>query len=107
MRSQRCAGWIAALLVLLTLGGVTGCGNDSPAAPVDPSPSPEEDVVVPKVVGEDVEKATSELQDLGLEPKVQESGVVDAPTDVVLEQHPAAGQRVQRGTTVVLITAMP
>jgi len=62
-------------------------------------------VEVPAVVGEHVDDAVAELQELGLTPSQTTQSSEDVPEGIVLEQTPADGIRVGPGTTITLIVS--
>ena len=62
------------------------------------------EVEVPDVVGEDQESAVSTLRSEGLSPIVRERSSSE-PVDTVVEQTPAAGQRVDEGSSVTIFVS--
>jgi serine/threonine-protein kinase len=60
------------------------------------------DIEVPKVVGVALTKAQADLEKLGVKPVVRWVAMAETPTYVVLNQKPAAGQKVKPGTEVQL-----
>jgi eukaryotic-like serine/threonine-protein kinase len=62
------------------------------------------EAVVPNVVGEDQESAVETLRGEGLSPIVRERSSGE-PVDTVVEQTPAAGQRVDEGSTVTIFVS--
>ncbi|MGI8631219.1 MAG: protein kinase domain-containing protein [Solirubrobacterales bacterium] len=88
-RTRRRWAWVALglLLVALAVGALTTLfGND---------------VAVPRVVGQAVGPATTELEDRGFEVDLR-TVERDAPRDIVLEQDPAGGQQAKEGSRVTL-----
>jgi beta-lactam-binding protein with PASTA domain len=65
-----------------------------------------ESVMVPNLAGQPVDGARNRLTRLGLRPQLQEEVVVGRSAGTVLEQRPAAGTRVQPGSTVQLRVAV-
>ncbi len=62
------------------------------------------EAVVPNVVGEDQESAVSALRAKGLSPIVRERSSSE-PADTVVDQTPAAGQRVDEGSSVTIFVS--
>lgn len=58
------------------------------------------DVEVPKLLGVNVGKAQKEIEKLGLKPAVRWVELAETPTMVVLNQKPAAGQKLKPGSEV-------
>ena len=61
-------------------------------------------VVVPNVVGEDQESAVARLREEGLSPIVRERSSSE-PVDTVVDQSPAADQRVDEGSSVTIFVS--
>jgi serine/threonine protein kinase len=64
-----------------------------------------ERIDVPDVVGDSEENARSALEGAGLQVTVESRETADADPGTVLEQDPAAAERVTRGTTVTITVA--
>jgi serine/threonine-protein kinase len=64
-----------------------------------------ERIEVPDVVGDSEENARSALEGAGLQVTVESRETADADPGTVLEQDPAAAERVTRGTTVTITVA--
>jgi serine/threonine-protein kinase len=62
------------------------------------------EVIVPNVVGEDQESAVAKLRADGLSPIVREKSSSE-PVDNVVDQTPAAGQRVDEGSSVTIFVS--
>jgi serine/threonine-protein kinase len=62
------------------------------------------EAVVPNVVGEDQESAVAALRAKGLSPIVRERSSSE-PADTVVDQTPAAGQRVDEGSSVTIFVS--
>jgi serine/threonine-protein kinase len=62
------------------------------------------EVVVPNVVGEDQESAVARLREEGLSPIVRERSSSE-PVDTVVDQSPAADQRVDEGSSVTIFVS--
>ncbi len=60
------------------------------------------DVQLPKLVGIGVNQAKADLEKLGLKPVMRWVDMAETPTYVVLNQKPAAGEKVKPGTEVQL-----
>ncbi len=60
------------------------------------------DVELPKFVGVGVNQAKTDLEKLGLKPTVRWVAMAETPTNVVLSQKPAAGEKVKPGTEIQL-----
>ena len=97
-------------LVVLTGLMLTGCGGKQeatePAADTTALAVAAEAVTVPGVVGQTLDKATDQLEDLGF--KVESKDIVDGKTIVsrknwqVMSQDPAGGAQATKGSTVKL-----
>lgn len=84
---------------------------DAPYAPpgivvVQPSAGPAE-VELPKLVGTGVTAAKTKLEELGLKANVHWIAAAETFTNVVLNQSPAAGQKVKPGSEVQLTVCTP
>ncbi|MEW6617999.1 MAG: PASTA domain-containing protein [bacterium] len=77
---------------------------DPPISGAEPIPPIINRVVVPKLVGEPVEKATSILQRIGLQWSITEEYSAE-PKGRVIKQNPAADTQVPPGRTVILTIA--
>jgi len=60
------------------------------------------DVDVPKLIGINITKAQKELEKIGLKPTLRWVELAETPTMVVLNQKPAAGQKIKPGSEVQL-----
>jgi len=56
------------------------------------------DIEVPKLVGMGVTTAKTQIEDLGLKAVVRWVAMAETPTNVVLNQEPAAGHKLKRAT---------
>jgi len=88
------------LIILAALAVMAGIAyavrHDTASTPARP------DKTVPTVVGQPWLGAISELQNDGLQTKIEKAGNTNVAAGLVASQSPAAGQRVRLGTTVVL-----
>ena|ERR1017187_3013434 len=73
---------------------------------IEPSAGPA-DVELPKFIGMGVTAAKVRVEDLGLKPVVHWIGMAETPTNVVLNQSPAAGLKVKPGSEVQLTVVTP
>ncbi len=64
------------------------------------------DFEMPKVLNEPVQQAKEKLEKLGLKPTIRWVAMAETPTNIVLNQKPAADEKVKPGTEVQL-TACP
>jgi serine/threonine-protein kinase len=90
-RSRR---WIAALVVLLVVGGALAFALTR-----------SDDVRVPGVTGDDLTSATLKLQRAGFEVDVDRRPNPQ-PEDTVIEQDPRGGQQAKEGSTVTLSVSL-
>jgi beta-lactam-binding protein with PASTA domain len=65
------------------------------------------DVELPKLTGMGITAAKTKLEEIGLKSAVRWVAMAETPTNVVLNQHPAAGQKLKPGTEVQLTACMP
>jgi serine/threonine-protein kinase len=65
------------------------------------------EVEVPKLLGTAIPAAKTRLEEMGLKVVVRWVGMAETPTNVVLNQNPAAGQHVKPGTEVQLTACYP
>ncbi len=97
--------WLVALLLLVLagLGGLWWATRDDDAGAAAPATTAAAagQVQVPAVEGEPLDDATAALAAAGLEPKLARAPS-ERPSGIVLEQDPAAGRSVDRGSTVTL-----
>jgi beta-lactam-binding protein with PASTA domain len=73
---------------------------------IQPSAGPA-DVELPKLVGMGVTAAKTRVEELGLKATVRWIAMAETPTNVVLNQTPAVGQRVKPGSDVQLTVCTP
>ncbi|WP_326598099.1 Stk1 family PASTA domain-containing Ser/Thr kinase [Streptomyces sp. NBC_01803] len=67
------------------------------------SDPPEGDLTVPDVTGQSLEEAQRELENAGFESREGDSRPCEADEDTVCATDPAAGQEIDRGSTVTII----
>jgi serine/threonine-protein kinase len=65
------------------------------------------DIQVPKLVGMGVTTAKTQIEDLGLKAVVRWVAMAETPTNVVLNQEPAAGHKLKPGDTVSITVCTP
>ena len=65
------------------------------------------DVELPKLLGMGITAAKTKLEEAGLKAVVRWVAMAETPTNVVLNQHPAAGQKLKPGAEVQLTACMP
>lgn len=65
------------------------------------------DVELPKLLGMGITAAKTKLEDLGLKAVVRWVAMAETPTNVVLNQSPAAEKKVKPGSEVTLTACMP
>jgi beta-lactam-binding protein with PASTA domain len=73
---------------------------------VQPSAGPA-DVELPKLIGMGITAAKTRIDELGLKAVVHWVGMAETPTNVVLSQSPAVGQKVKPGSEVQLTVCTP
>jgi len=73
---------------------------------IEPSAGPAS-VVLPKVIGMGVTAAKTRLEELGLKAVIDWVAMAETPTNVVLNQTPATGQKLKPGTDVHLTVCTP
>ena len=83
---------VLVIIVALILGFSMLAGGDDDGGPV----------VVPDVVGQNVDDATETLEDAGLEVTVDRVSDEEVAVDVVISQDPPAAQQIEEGDTVTL-----
>jgi beta-lactam-binding protein with PASTA domain len=65
------------------------------------------DIELPKLLGTGITAAKARLEELGLKPVVRWVAMAETPTNVVLNQSPAGGQKVKPGSEVQLTVCTP
>jgi eukaryotic-like serine/threonine-protein kinase len=99
---RRRRGWLVALGVLLALA-LLGVAAFFLVRSLLPTPT--EQVTVPDVVGEREDDAVSRLEDAGFEVQVDREFNDEVQPGRVIEQDPPAGDRVDRGSQVMLLVS--
>lgn len=100
------AGLVTLLLASALSVGLAACGG---ADGGDASPSPADDrATVPDVAGDNLAKAQAEqeIKDAGLVPVVQTATSADVAAGSVMEQSPAAGEKVVKSSEVVISVSL-
>lgn len=105
-RPRRLLPGLLLLLAVCALGvGLAACGSGGD----EPSPSPaDERATVPDVATDHLlkDQAEAEINDAGLVPVVQTATSSDVPAGGVIEQSPAAGEKVTKASEVVISVSL-